>query len=395
MAPAMTVEVSARRMPPWGAQETSECMPPLSWHQDERLSENEILTIQRWVSAGAPEGDPDDAPADVEPVQTLHLVEPLTELTPRAAFQPIASGADEFRCFVLDSSEIERGGFVSAINVVPGNRQIVHHVTVFADVGGIASTRAGPDGSFPCPGGDVTAEVEGLGYPQLTWLLAWAPGARPLELPSNVGIRVHPTSKVVMEVHYSVAGKDVEPDLTRVQVVMAQDKPEYTVSSWGIGNYDALDVFGDGLLPGDDDRDGVAEFRIPAGARSHVERMQGACGVDGPLPIFGLRAHAHFAAVDLKIDLLRDGTSEQCLLQDRWDFHWQRVYTFDAPIEHLPTIKRGDRIRVRCTYDNSMSNRRLGPELWQRGLQPVDLRLGDGSLSEMCLVELLYIEKTP
>lgn len=390
MAPALTAAVTARRMPPWGAHDTSECTPPLPWRDDERLSLEEIRVFQRWEAAGAPEGDPSDAPPEAEPAQSLRLVAPMLDLAPRSAFQPAATSTDEFRCFVLDAPELEAGGFISAIDVVPGNRKIVHHVSVFADVGGVAASRAGPDGSFACPSGSVAHALDGE-MPKLTWMLAWAPGARPLELPSNVGIRVQPRSKIVMEVHYSAGGEAVEPDRTHLQLVMAQDKPEYTVSSWGIGNYPAMDQYGDGLLAGDD---GIVEFRVPAGATNHVEEMQAACYVPGPLPIFGLRAHAHLGAVDLKVDLVREG-EKQCLLQDRWDFHWQRVYTFDAPIDALPAVRWGDRIRLRCTYDNSMGNRRLGQALWERGLQPMDLQLGEDTLSEMCLVELLYIEKTP
>lgn len=186
MAPAMMVEVASRRMPPWGAHDTSECRPPLPWRDDERLSDRDIDTLRRWELAGAPEGGPSESPVVVAPVQRLDLSAPAIELVPTSAFQPAALETDEFRCFVLDSPVGEQGGYVSAIHVVPGNRQVVHHVTVLSDVGGIVSKRAGPDGSFDCsssaPDGAVWKEVGGE-RPQLGWLLAWAPGGKPLELP--------------------------------------------------------------------------------------------------------------------------------------------------------------------------------------------------------------------
>jgi Copper type II ascorbate-dependent monooxygenase, N-terminal domain/Copper type II ascorbate-dependent monooxygenase, C-terminal domain len=351
MAPASTAAVVARRMPPWGAHDTSGCKPPLPWLDDERLSDDEIDILKRWDAVGAPEGDPSEAPVEAAPLQSVQLVMPTLELSPRTEYQPTVTSADEFRCFVLDAPELDAGGFVSAINVLPGNRKIVHHVTVFADVGGIASSRAGADGSFECSGGgSVGQAVDGV-TPTLTWLLAWAPGGRPLELPSNLGIAVQPRSKLVMEVHYSMGPRTPEPDRTRLQIVMAPATPEYSLLSWGVGNYGRQLENGDGLQPSELDRDGVVEFRIPANAKNHVEEMQQTFDVAAPLPIFGLRAHAHLAAVDLKVDLLRDG-AELCLLQDRWDFHWQRVYAFDAPMDHLPTVRAGDKIRLRCTYDN-------------------------------------------
>jgi hypothetical protein len=392
MAPAMMGEVSARRMPPWGAQDTDECVPPLPWRDDERLSNEEIQTLQRWEAAGAPEGDPRDAPVESDAIQSAQLATRSLELAPRDPYQPVPNTIDEFRCFSIEAPELEAGGFISAIHVVPGNRQIVHHVTVFADVGGIASSRAGADGSFDCGPVSVTQQVSGV-EPRLSWLLSWAPGGRPLELPSNLGIELPPGSKLLMEVHYSTAGKAVEPDLTRVQIVKSPAAPEYTVSAWAVGNLGAQGPTGDGLLPGPDDRDGVVEFRVPAGARAHVEEMLQTFDAPTPLPIFALRAHAHLAAIDVKVDVLRDGV-EQCLLQDRWDMHWQRVYAFDAPVEGLPTIRAGDKVRVRCTFDNSMMNRRLGPELRYRGLPPMDIALGSNSLDEMCMVDLLYVRKT-
>src|SRR5687767_10724893 len=62
MAPLMREETTARRMPPWGAQDTDECKPPLPFNHDARLTALEIKTIADWDAAGAPEGDPKDAP---------------------------------------------------------------------------------------------------------------------------------------------------------------------------------------------------------------------------------------------------------------------------------------------------------------------------------------------
>jgi len=395
MAPALTSEVTALRMPPWGAHDTSECQPPLPWRDDERLSNEEIEIFRRWEASGAPEGDPSEAPA-IRPTQSLHLAASAIEIAPLQEYQPIVSPTDEFRCFVVDSPA-EEGGYVSAIDVIPGNRKAVHHVTVFTDIGGIASRRAGPDGSFDCSnfsdgGGSIRKDVDGV-TPQLGWLLAWAPGAKPLELPPDMGIELAPHSKVIMEVHYSSGGKLVEPDRTRLRVVMSPTKPTYAVASWGIGNFGGPADHGDGLQPGPNDVDGV-EFRVPAGSRDHTETMvTTVLPIPEPLPIFGLRAHAHFGAVDIKLDVIRDG-APQCLLQDKWDVHWQRVYTYDAPTSLLPTLYGGEKLVLRCTFDNTMFNRRLAPELWSRGLQPMDMRLGDESMDEMCMLDILYVKKT-
>ena len=58
----MVAATRNRTMPPWGAQETAECKPRHGWRDDKRLSAEEIATLERWVKAGSPEGDPADAP---------------------------------------------------------------------------------------------------------------------------------------------------------------------------------------------------------------------------------------------------------------------------------------------------------------------------------------------
>jgi hypothetical protein len=105
-------------------------------------------------------------------------------------------------------------------------------------------------------------------------------------------------------------------------------------------------------------------------------------------------AHQHLAGIDVKVDLER-GADAQCLLQDKWDFHWQRMYTYASKVEGLPTLDPGDKIKLRCTYDNSMNNRRLGPELAARRLTPTDVHLGEQSLDEMCLVIPQLLVKVP
>ena len=50
-----------------------------------------------------------------------------------------------------------------------------------------------------------------------------------------------------------------------------------------------------------------------------------------------------------------------------------------------PTLHAGDKVGLRCTYDNSMLNRRLAEEYRARGLPPMDIVLGQDKLNEMCL----------
>lgn len=48
-------------------------------------------------------------------------------------------------------------------------------------------------------------------------------------------------------------------------------------------------------------------------------------------------------------------------------------------------LHAGDKLALRCTYDNSMFNRRLAAEYRERGLAPKEVVLGPDKLDEMCM----------
>lgn len=88
------------------------------------------------------------------------------------------------------------------------------------------------------------------------------------------------------------------------------------------------------------------------------------------------------------------GPSKECLVETpAWDFNWQRIYVYDAPVEKLPVIRAGDKIRLRCQYDNSLDNPFVAEALKEQGKSaPADVVLGEETLDEMCLalVQILY-----
>jgi hypothetical protein len=400
MSPALVVETGARRMPPWGAQDSDECKPRLPWNHDERLTQTEIDTLAKWDAAGSPEGDPKDAPPPAAP-PTTDLKDATLTLSPKTPFT--ASGdRDEFRCFVLDDPALAAGAYVTGINVVPGNRKVVHHSVVFTDPDGTFAARAGADGSFDCSGA-ANAMAGGGGGMQMggansITLAVWTPGGEPVDLPPNIAMPIAANSKVIMQIHYSPGGQtNSAPDVTKVQLRIGTTKPEYLLFTTAIGNYAAQQANGDGLQPGDNDPGGVPTFLIPKNVSNHIESMRATIpdlGSLGTVWIYGVLAHEHLAGIDVKIDLDR-GADSQCLLQDKWDFHWQRMYTYAAPVEKLPTVAAGDVLRIRCTYDNTMSNRRLGTEYAARGLSPMDLHLGEQTIDEMCLAIPQLLIKSP
>jgi len=396
MSAPMRFQTQRGLMPPWDGVATSECTPPHPWKNDARLSGAEIATLGAWADTGAEEGDPKDAP---EPVTfaTGDLPGMNAELAPSAPFT--AGGArDEFRCFVLDP-KLATTRFVNGTFVVPGNPKVVHHAVIFTDPGRESLPLVGADGSYECAGG---SRVSNSGV-----LAVWAPGASPIELPSNIGYPLTPGTLLVMQIHYHPSGVPMaDPDTTKFQMRLTDTKPEYYLVTAAIGNFPSPLPGGDGLLAGPDDPAGGPVFYIPANVKGHTESMQWTvpAGLTNDVYIYGVMAHMHLVGVDMKIDLLGGAAAldgggagaSTCLLQEpRWDFGWQRFYAYDAPIRDLPKLHSGDKIKVRCTYDNTMDNAHLAADLsaQHRALAPV--LLGEETTDEMCVALPQLLVKAP
>jgi hypothetical protein len=361
-------------MPPFLAAETSECAPRHGFQDDPRLSEDELELVRKWVAAGAPEGDP----ATAAPLPTP----PSLELTDADIRAPIAGkvtidgAGDKFYCFSVDPG-ITTDTWVDAIQINPGNPKIVHHVLAYLDETGESAEKAGPEGYYPCFGG------AGISQPRL--IAAWAPGALPIETPPNVASLVKAGSRIVLNVHYHPTGSPEIDDSTSIDLRTRDAVPEYVALLALIGNAD-----GGPLLPGPND-DGGPEFRIPAGAVDHTEEMLFSLNGVPDLRIFSAGTHMHYVGTDMIVGLQRanpgDDPAEECLVQTpNWDFSWQRSYAYDAPLADVPVVRAGDKVYLRCTYNNSMSNPFVARALAEQGLDaPVDVYLGEETLDEMCL----------
>jgi hypothetical protein len=197
-----------------------------------------------------------------------------------------------------------------------------------------------------------------------------------------------------MQVHYHPTGAGVDRDgSTSVDLRFADRAPEFVGGLSLIGNFDRKDIpeaggSGFGLMAGPNDPATGPAFVIPANATDHTETLRVKIPAGSPTYyVWGAGAHMHYVGRDMKIEVQRDNGLGECLVQTpAWDFNWQRLYYYDAPVTNTPTVNAGDIIQMRCTYDNSMGNPFVRDALAERGeTEPVDVRLGEETLDEMCL----------
>ena len=381
-------------MPPFLAAETADCKPRFGFKDDLRLTQEEIELFLHWNEAGCPEGDPKTA-ATVPAIPELELKDAEVSVTIPAPVTIEGSG-DKFICFSLapDLSPLAATGaaatllgdrvLINAAQIHAGNSAVVHHVLVYTDEEGESIDLAGDKGYYDCFGGPK------LSNPGL--LMAWAPGATPLTAPEGVAMIVPTKGRLVMQVHYHPTGKPQTDDATSLQLRgYGSGIPTYVSTLTLIGNAHQQQASGMGLQPGPNDATGP-EFRIPANAKDHTESMLFALPAATPeYRLWTVASHMHYVGTDMRIGITRAaaGTepAEECLLDTpKWDFNWQRGYQYNVPIDQAPTVKAGDVLSLRCTYDNSSNNSFVQNALNEQGLtEPRDVTLGEETLDEMCL----------
>jgi hypothetical protein len=378
MAGTMAAQTESRLMPPWGAQDTDDCHPRLPWKDDARLSDEEIATLRAWADAGAPEGDPADAPPAYEPPPD-GLPDASMEIVPQEA-SVIEGDKDLFTCVVYDP-KLTEDKWVDGIHFIADNSKVAHHALTFRVDRAKAMELSGGAERFPCFGGAPGDIIH-----------VWAPGGEPFQLPDDVGIKLTADQVIVVQMHYHPTRTSTEEDKSKLQLRFRDQEPSWEFFVTFPGN--AKDA-SEGLMPDPDDQSGEPEFRIPAGSADHVEKMkiQVPSEIIIDLPLLMVMPHMHYVGTSLKMEIHRATLpaaqpQDECLVDNpAWNFGWQRFYQFDVPINELPTAKAGDEITITCHYNNTKGNIFVSQALEDRGLsEPVDVFLGEETLDEMCLV---------
>jgi hypothetical protein len=126
-------------------------------------------------------------------------------------------------------------------------------------------------------------------------------------------------------------------------------------------------------------------FLVTKGAADHVEIWEETLSVpeEYDVRLWGIFPHMHLAGTDIKITIERADGSELCLSHiPAWDFEWQRSYLLDGSFEEMPKLLEGDKLVVRCTYNNSNSNPTLMEYTDEESLE--DIGVGEESVDEMC-----------
>ena len=116
------------------------------------------------------------------------------------------------------------------------------------------------------------------------------------------------------------------------------------------------------------------EMKLPAG-ESNTE-IQAAWPVPVDLIAHAVVPHMHLLGKDMLMTVkFPDGSAQDLIKIDDWDFNWQYSYYFEHPLD----LPKGSVVKVIAHYDNSAGNPRNPND------PPKDVAWGEATTDEMCI----------
>jgi hypothetical protein len=276
------------------------------------LSTEEKQMLVHWIDEGAPiDGDEDALAAMTFEDPRYTLGEPDIILQVPAQTIP-ATGIIDYR-YVPVELNLDRDVWVRAMETVPGDRQVLHHVIAYLSSPADKDVRGRQTGS---------ARGESLG--------GFAPGRQPDVFRDNSGRLVPKGSNLLLQMHYTTSGKETV-DETEIGIFLYDEPPTYVMAG-GVA--------------------GQRRFLIPANAKEH--KLEGEQLIERDAYLYSMMPHMHFRGKYMNYSAVYpDGSSEILLSVPRYEFNWQFVYNLEEPL-FLPA---GTRLVAKGAMDNSDRNR--------------------------------------
>jgi hypothetical protein len=333
-AAAIQQAVKLEKMPPWGASPAHG-----RFSNDPTLTATEKETINNWIAAKTPEGDPKDAPKPRVFVDGWNIKTPELVFEMPAAFDIPASGTVDYTYIVLPTNFTE-DRWIQSAEVRPGDRARVHHVIVYVREPGSPYLRDAKPGVPYVP-------TKGSGGGTGEYLVGFTPGKPAMELEPGKAKLIKAGSDLVFQMHYTTNGK-AGSDRTKVGFNFAKSAPKERVMTVSAVN---------------------GTFAIPAGAADHP--VDSKLEFTGPAHLVTMWPHMHVRGKSMRFELVDKGGQRQTLLDvPKYDFNWQMRYVPEEPLK----LDAGSVIQCFAKFDNSPNNKhnpdptkvvRWGDQSWE------------------------------
>ena len=319
MAAAMHNAIINKEMPPYPPDENYQ-----QYSHSRSLSLAEKSTILSWLMNGTPEGNASQTPPP--PVFNPGTVLGNGDLTLRIPnySSKAQGGQDDYVCFAIPTG-LAQQRTIRAIEVIPGNREIVHHALIYVD----------PTAAYPT---DTTGGDCG-GPNDAALITAYTPGSTPLIFPSGAGFKlgmnIPAGSNIIFAMHYP-EGSFGMMDSTKVIFHF------YPPTETGIRDVFAAPALQNWTLSLPPNQVTSVTAQYPANG-----------GLPVDISVLSVFPHMHLLGERIKAYAIDpQGDTIKYIDIPHWDFHWQDFYFF----RNIQKTPAGSVLKGEGVYDNTVNN---------------------------------------
>jgi hypothetical protein len=240
--------------------------------------------------------------------------------------------------------------FVQAMQLLPTNRNVVHHSSISLANSLPQGTRLGTgapfDGGPTLPGVPVFDDgrpfraysPEEFGSP----ILFYVPGGGFSQFPDGLAKRMRPGQYLSWGLHLKGVGKP-EKSRFRLGLWYSRSDVHHEVHTWTVNERRVVE--GRELAPG------APVPNIPPNASNWA--MTGSLTFTEDVTLYSLWPHMHYRGKDMTFVLTHpDGKEETLLAVPHYNPHWQLTYELARPLR----IRRNSTLTAYGHYDNSSAN---------------------------------------
>ncbi len=305
--PMIKEVVKTRRMPP--GQIDQHVSRPV--HAVAGLTVEERQQLVHWIDAGAPkDGDVDPLAELTFEATTFTMGEPDLVYTIPAQQIP-ATGLVDYRYIPLQLG-LEEDIWIRAMEFVPGDRQVLHHVIAYVQT---------PADRGQAGRRDTVGRGESVG--------GFAPGRVGEDFGDDGGRLLQKGANLLLQMHYTTSGKETV-DETKIGIFLHDEAPKYVMKEVVAAQ---------------------RRFMVPPHEKEH--EIVGEELIEKDAYLYAMMPHMHYRGKRMSYTArYPDGAEELLLSVPKYDFNWQFNYQLEEPV----FIPAGTTIVVRGAMDNSERN---------------------------------------
>jgi hypothetical protein len=289
------------------------------WSNARDLPELDRVALMAWVSQGAPEGDPAEAPPPIdwpkgwtiEPDLVLTVPQPVS--VPREGTLPYQ--------YAYVPTELSEDRWIQAMEIRPRVPAVLHHALVFTEEPVLGMSPVFTARPIEM-GSDFGSGLDG-------YFMAYGPGHDRVVYPPGHAKLLPKGATLKFQLHYAPNGTATQ-DQPAIGFVFADRPPTERVETGSVT---------------------TTSFVIPPGAKRH--EVTAVHRFPEPVRLVGFLPHMHLRGVAFRYELhYLDGRRETILDVPRYQFNWQEEYIPQEPIE----VPAGAWLRATGWFNNSNAN---------------------------------------